>query len=468
MSDGLAQWTNAAGVAGSPGPAAVDIDAQEHRRARRSSAPASTTCGQPLVECYDLERHRPRRADAHPRLVGPDAAPACTRATSGSLPGTCPDPYFVATRDRLHSRRSGPTPASRPARTWRDIEVTACTADGAEQRLRAHDAQHRRLVAAASTGSRSSRRRPVIPVTHHLDVQETNKCPAGATVCNGDFGVVQRVWSAMPSASGPIKAHPDPGGRRSSGRTASSGCSASYTTCTHDLTVTIGLEPTFQDARRPRRPDARPAHPGRRRPETQSLDCDPDLNFEEEFAEGCDEMYEKNTGTACPRPSRPADKPSSPGTASRVVPGNRLPQILDGINLRVFGERERRRRRLRQGAQPLDGVLELDATTGDWALNPSIESDPRLVQVFVAPFGTFDGSGTDATVPITNFAYFYVTGWSGQGGDRGTRARASATTRCRDPAGSSATSSTTSPRSGPDRRATSCATSPISAVASRS
>jgi hypothetical protein len=37
--------------------------------------------------------------------------------------------------------------------------------------------------------------------------------------------------------------------------------------------------------------------------------------------------------------------------------------------------------------------------------------DPRIVQVFVTPFGSFNGSG-NAVIPILNFATFYVTGFS--------------------------------------------------------
>jgi hypothetical protein len=41
--------------------------------------------------------------------------------------------------------------------------------------------------------------------------------------------------------------------------------------------------------------------------------------------------------------------------------------------------------------------------------------DPRIVQVFLTPYGSFSGSGS-TTVPVTGFAAFYVTGWTSQGG----------------------------------------------------
>jgi hypothetical protein len=41
-------------------------------------------------------------------------------------------------------------------------------------------------------------------------------------------------------------------------------------------------------------------------------------------------------------------------------------------------------------------------------------TDPRIVPVFVVPYGSFQGSGNQS-FPIQDFAFFYVTGWGGQG-----------------------------------------------------
>jgi hypothetical protein len=43
-----------------------------------------------------------------------------------------------------------------------------------------------------------------------------------------------------------------------------------------------------------------------------------------------------------------------------------------------------------------------------------LPGDPRIIQVFLTPFGSFSGSGS-TTVPVVNFATFYLTGWTGQG-----------------------------------------------------
>jgi hypothetical protein len=52
-----------------------------------------------------------------------------------------------------------------------------------------------------------------------------------------------------------------------------------------------------------------------------------------------------------------------------------------------------------------------------WSQFPNLPAgDPRFLEVFLTPFGSFSGSGS-TTVPVTDFAAFYITGWtaSGQG-----------------------------------------------------
>jgi hypothetical protein len=41
--------------------------------------------------------------------------------------------------------------------------------------------------------------------------------------------------------------------------------------------------------------------------------------------------------------------------------------------------------------------------------------DPRVLNVFITPFGSFGGSG-NTVVPVLKFGTFYVTGWTAQGG----------------------------------------------------
>ena len=50
---------------------------------------------------------------------------------------------------------------------------------------------------------------------------------------------------------------------------------------------------------------------------------------------------------------------------------------------------------------------------GCWSSFPDFDKDdPRIVPVFLTPFGTFQSTGQE-NVPVTGFAVFYVTGWDG-------------------------------------------------------
>jgi hypothetical protein len=49
---------------------------------------------------------------------------------------------------------------------------------------------------------------------------------------------------------------------------------------------------------------------------------------------------------------------------------------------------------------------------------PNFEpTDPRLVTLFVTPFGSFQGAG-NAIFPISGFGAFYITGWAITGGEQ--------------------------------------------------
>lgn len=63
------------------------------------------------------------------------------------------------------------------------------------------------------------------------------------------------------------------------------------------------------------------------------------------------------------------------------------------------------------------------AAPNHWANFPAIDSsDPRYVGVFVVPFATFDGSSSNATLPVVALRHFYITGFKGDTcpGDTGT------------------------------------------------
>jgi hypothetical protein len=138
----------------------------------------------------------------------------------------------------------------------------------------------------------------------------------------------------------------------------------------------------------------------------QSLDCDPNVsNLRDELGYGCVPQYIKNTGQACPLANDPLwnDPTTQPWPCVRVSTGNAAGQVNQGMLIRT-----------QEGSNTC-------IHPNNWSLFPDIPAgDPRIVGVFLTPFGAFGGSGSNHAVPVTGFATFYITGWSqGNGGQQG-------------------------------------------------
>jgi Putative Flp pilus-assembly TadE/G-like len=139
---------------------------------------------------------------------------------------------------------------------------------------------------------------------------------------------------------------------------------------------------------------------------TQALDCDPNVsNLRDEIAQGCVPQYGVNTGQACPAHNDPmwSNPATQPWYCVRVSTGNSAGQVNQGLRTRIH-----------QGTNTC-------VSPNNWSLFPNIPAgDPRIVPVFLVPFGAFGGSGSNNVIPVTGFATFYVTGWSqGNGGQQG-------------------------------------------------
>jgi Putative Flp pilus-assembly TadE/G-like len=138
----------------------------------------------------------------------------------------------------------------------------------------------------------------------------------------------------------------------------------------------------------------------------QALDCDPNVStLRDEIAYGCVPQYVKNTGQACPAFNAPlwTDPSTQPWNCVRVSTGNSAGQVNQGLLTRIQ-----------------DGSNSC-VHPNNWSSFPNLPAgDPRIVPVFLVPFGAFGGSGSNNVVPVTGFATFYVTGWSqGNGGQQG-------------------------------------------------
>jgi hypothetical protein len=130
--------------------------------------------------------------------------------------------------------------------------------------------------------------------------------------------------------------------------------------------------------------------------QNQALDCDPAIsNFRDELAQGCAPTYERNHGTACPASKQTLWALSQPWDCVGVETGDATGQIAQGMNLRIHGD-----------TNPSQCVSPNNWTTSF----PDFTGDPRAVNLFLTPYGSFAGSGS-GTVPVTGFGTFYVTGW---------------------------------------------------------
>lgn len=404
-SEGLAIWDNVAE------PLPVTVDREQIGVRIALSGGTSTTCGDPLVECYDAGSEGGILYARGWSASGSDAQPAAPLARDAYLlAGSC-DPYFSSEESGcsvgLHAEVDfGPC---------EDIgevgaELTA-VAGGSSYPLTMSGCPE-----GTSTSSWETSGTPIPvpvgagPVPIELEWAETkgeqggNECKeGGGNKCKGSFGVVQRSFAGDEESSGPIRsAQIWEGG----GLWANSfeRCSAVQAECTHSLVVRIGIDQSLQEnAETGEEPPValRVFHEASNNPsQNQSLDCDPDIpNLREEIAFGCAPEYAVNAGTACPSPAALWESPE-PWECSAIQTGGAVNQVFQGMNLRVHGS-----------TGPSECV-----SPNDWPSFPGIDAgDPRLVPVFLTAFGSFSGSGND-TVPVTGFATFYATGWAGQGG----------------------------------------------------
>ena len=400
--DDLAIWDNST----DPFPLTVDRSRIGVRVAFGGAT--STTCGDPLVECYDLE-------DPDLGLLGirgyptdgSGAQPGPPIARSVYLtPGTCADPYFVS------------APAGCTIGVHAEVDFGACTAAGglpdvgASLTAKVGNASYAMSAVGCDPGTSTSAWETsgapitvpaaVGPLEVSMSWEETKGTVSGEACkttggnkCKGDFGVVQRAYSATDDRSGPIRAAQvwESGTAWANSLAA---CSATTPDCTYDVVVKVGVDLNLSDAAETiDDPLVSLRFGATSGSQNQALDCDPAIaNLRDEVASGCEPVYARNDGTPCPDTGTLWASPE-PWTCVAVQTGDATGQIWQGMNLRVHGE-----------ANPNDCL-----SPNNWADFPDLDrGDPRIVPVFITPFGAFSGSGS-ATVPVTDFAVFYATGW---------------------------------------------------------
>jgi hypothetical protein len=173
----------------------------------------------------------------------------------------------------------------------------------------------------------------------------------------------------------------------------------------HNLVVKIGVTGNLQNASSVNDPIVSLRVIGNR---NQTLDCDPNLTtLADELAQGCGPQYVVNDGsTNCTATSQTAlwNSPQ-PWMCVAIDTGGRTNNPAQGLNTRILGAPK-------PGSCPAPG----QPGHNNWSLFPNLlPNDPRIVEVFLTPFGSFSGSGGNFTVSVNEFAFFYITGWTGKG-----------------------------------------------------
>jgi Putative Flp pilus-assembly TadE/G-like len=403
-SNGLAVWDNAA----SPEPITISSADTDVGVVIALGGTTSTTCGQPLVECYDAGAalngsSMPTQGLVHIRgwsAAGSGAQPNAPLLRQATLvPGTCTDPYFNVST----------TACTIGLQAKVDFGTTDPTTVGAQLTASVGGKSVGALTYSATTGLWSSPTTISLspaagPVDVSLDWAETkgtqggNTCSTqGGNKCKGSFGVVQRAFAGSDARSGPIQvAQVLENGVQWAN--ALERCSAVNTSCTHPLVVRIAIKGNLANASSVNDPVVALRVVGGS--QNQSLDCDPNLSkLKDEIATGCAPMYQVNSGTTCPGSPSTLWSSAQPWQCVAVQTGSATNQVPAGMNTRILGT---------------DKPTSCTAPN-HWSSFPNLDPhDPRIIEVLLTPFGSFSGSGS-TTVPVTDFATFYVTGWTGQG-----------------------------------------------------
>ena len=391
---GLSIWDNSAS------PVSVPISSSKIGVRITMSGTSSTTCGDPLVDCYDSGSANGIVYIRGYSGSGSAAQPNPPIARDVTLiPGTCSDPYFSSATSPCTIGVSAVVDfgVANPVTTY-NAKVTATVA-GRSRDLTFNATSGR----WESTGPSFFTIDPALgpqPVTLAWEVRSGNINGTSCSPrCTGDFGVVQRAFTAAEDRSGPIQlAQVSQGGLFWTNSFARG--------TTQQLVVKIGVPPNLQNAKDVNDPIVTLRVVGGSR--NQSLDCEPPnypgspvskTNLADELAYGCAPKYTKNTGTPCPATPSSLWASPEPWNCVAVQTGGATNQVPRGLNLRILGSEK----------------PSACTAPNNWSQFPNIPpGDPRVLNVFITPFGSFSGSGS-GVVPVTKLGTFYVTGWTASG-----------------------------------------------------
>jgi hypothetical protein len=371
----------------------------------------STTCGQPLVECFDMGSddgivYLRGWSDAAAAPLTPQARDVrlFPQATAQGTPA-CPNAYFsnastpcaVGVQAQIDFGGGVPSSYTVTANVGNQSPDLTLDPDG-WWRTHSGTGKNVPITVDPAVGP--------VPITLSWKRSGNEK---------GSFGVVQRIFSASSARSGPIKFAES----WDSGTFGvnSFHCPVPGSGCTRPLDFKIGITGTFEDQYADLSSVTTPVTlrlaGGESGSQNQALDCDPwagptggNVGFEDELANGCRPSYTQNKGATCPASpnvlwgtSTSALDQGPAWQCVAVETGDRAGQLGTGMNLRILGSKN-------PSTCPAD-------RQNNWP-NTGVIGDRRIIHVFLTQFGAFGASGQD-TVAVTGFATFYVTGWRGQG-----------------------------------------------------
>jgi Flp pilus assembly protein TadG len=372
------------------------------------SGATSTTCGDPLVVCYDPT----------------DTTHGLSYIRSWDTTGTAPivhDAYLTTAGCTNAYFNAGGCTIGLSA----DIDVGANGATGVTMEATLVGSGNNppawamsnqgACTPASATCNQWRTTSPILipagsgPVTVYLHWKKTSGTWNGLTCRNGGsnpcegFIPVQRTFRYSGDRSGPIKDLVVSEGGVGGANSFKQGTARSLTVRI-GITGSLGYASSVSDPPVYLRVNGSTNGNGNAS-QNQSLDCDPAVSqLSDEIAHGCRPQYTKNTGTACPAGASALWATAQPWSCVAIQTGSATNEPAQGLNERVLGSSS-------ANTCPAAGQL----GHNNWSMFPNIPTgDPRVIQVFLTPFGSFNGSGS-GTVPVTNFATFYVTGWTAQG-----------------------------------------------------
>jgi hypothetical protein len=217
--------------------------------------------------------------------------------------------------------------------------------------------------------------------------------------CQGSFGVVQRSFSGSTTLSGPLSTV-QMWRNGAAGANSLRQCDSGNTACPYQMVVKVATQASLSVAKNASDPLVT-LRTGDQN-QTQALDCDPNQsNLKDEIVAGCAPSYTRNTGTACPASKTTLWASAQPWACVALSTGTATNQIASGLNQRILGS-----------TSPTTCTAP-NRYASEFA-NGWDRSDPRIVNLLLTPYGSFTGTGS-TTVPVIDFATFYITGWAGQG-----------------------------------------------------